>query len=1207
MENNVKLSIKSVADSVKNSVSEILSNSDFLSRTIGMNNSYEDITFLVQALGRKPVSLLGKDYAFIFDHVRRNYMQGTEIPSTNFEYCNKFTFYKEVPSVKFANVEEDPMNLKDRWVADFDTSTTIAEHTEYYYAESDDNESNNINIPMESGLEYANPGISNGTIESFPYNLKTCDLIGKTNSNFKHGKYETLIARFHTNTQESKDLDDATQTAKSKTYGLSHGRNLLKLGGNEDSLGYDNPYCRVWTYHHQYNQIKRQIRPFEEATTQEMLENKESMGVGTSFRTIPSSTYDTIGGSKSLDKYGVLNYSNGTVNIAPTAKIKDYFDKGESDLDKDKIAIKKCMFSIENLAWKDDSIKKKNEFEPYGLSAEQKGPLGGRIMWFPPYNLEFNEDVSVRWNENEFIGRGEKVYTYTNTERNGNLKFTLLIDHPSILDYWSGHERNGMTNQGNTLVPGRGSGIDEIDSQENTLLRFFAGCEILTSKPQTFTYTSEKEVPKEKPSSEPQRPKVEKTICSVLYFPNNYSGIDDWNYDGYDFNPIYYLMNGVGTQYFYDEKDDNVYYLETDVRSKPLINGSTQVTGYEVGVNEHFGISLANGVLEKNKDIRESTFVKHKNGKYFTTTTKNGKNIVYHQYLTNYDGTPIEIKYQNSVGKLIKYPTVYSSKPNSKNVLSNRWLEGTFYYRIDEAYVDAKYPSHPEAYIDLNSFGLNHKNFGHIRNDKELLKRMGIEDKDTDTFRLVSFTDLFCALIGDRNKVIDANNNDNVNLIKEILLKENKKYSDIKFEFYGNASRTGYNGKKGDNADLAKNRAKTLLTWMKKSLSNLSDELSKASVKSTPNLTKNQIDSGRQSNENVKLWRCASVVIKYSENTVENAATAELPKVETEKDANGNAVPVKDAEGKVAPSTERIESDNKETSVKYSSLVRNYFDASQINSVLNSTNLYMNNSLTELLGKKGAEGMAEAINEAYGKKESEQEVIEKTSTVKRYDNEGEFFQVLSENEPFLHHLISEKIKYFDPAFHSISPEGFNARLTFLHQCTRQGSTTEKSSTGEINTAYNLSFGRPPVCVLRIGDFYYTKIIIKTLSIQYNQHNWDMNPEGIGMMPMYADININFAFLGGSDIAGPIARLQNAVSFNYYANTSVYDNRAEKVEYNPSGNGEEIRFKPFNYPNQFTKEWVDDNGTRHISSLLNRIGNKDDERSGNKGIIGEEYL
>jgi hypothetical protein len=116
-----------------------------------------------------------------------------------------------------------------------------------------------------------------------------------------------------------------------------------------------------------------------------------------------------------------------------------------------------------------------------------------------------------------------------------------------------------------------------------------------------------------------------------------------------------------------------------------------------------------------------------------------------------------------------------------------------------------------------------------------------------------------------------------------------------------------------------------------------------------------------------------------------------------------------------------------------------------------------------------------------------------------------------------------------------------------------------------NTAYNLAFGRPPVCVLRLGDFYYTKILITGLNITYDNTQWDMNPEGIGMMPMFANVTLDFTFLGGSDMSGPISRLQNSVSFNYYANTSVYDNRAEMVTYDSDGRGREAHFRGFSYP------------------------------------------
>ena len=165
-----------------------------------------------------------------------------------------------------------------------------------------------------------------------------------------------------------------------------------------------------------------------------------------------------------------------------------------------------------------------------------------------------------------------------------------------------------------------------------------------------------------------------------------------------------------------------------------------------------------------------------------------------------------------------------------------------------------------------------------------------------------------------------------------------------------------------------------------------------------------------------------------------------------------------------------------------------------------------------------------------------------------YDDEYTYFKQINENDDMVKRYISDKVDYFDPAFHSITPEGFNARLTFLQQCVRQGPTISASDLG-MGSAFgagNLSFGRAPFCVLRIGDFFNTKICIQSINIEYDNDGiqWDLNPEGIGLQPMLANVNITFTFLGGSDISGPIARLQNAASFNYYANTSVYDRRSD---------------------------------------------------------------
>ena len=118
--------LKNLGKSVMNSVSEVLSNSDFISRTIGMQDSYSDIMFIVQALGREPVSLLGKDYPFIFDHVRRNYMQGTYVMNNEYD-CPKFTFYKEVPTVRFADPDTDSNFLIDKWFPKMVFETTRSE------------------------------------------------------------------------------------------------------------------------------------------------------------------------------------------------------------------------------------------------------------------------------------------------------------------------------------------------------------------------------------------------------------------------------------------------------------------------------------------------------------------------------------------------------------------------------------------------------------------------------------------------------------------------------------------------------------------------------------------------------------------------------------------------------------------------------------------------------------------------------------------------------------------------------------------------------------------------------------------------------------------------------------------------------------------------------------------------------------------------
>lgn len=126
---------------------------------------------------------------------------------------------------------------------------------------------------------------------------------------------------------------------------------------------------------------------------------------------------------------------------------------------------------------------------------------------------------------------------------------------------------------------------------------------------------------------------------------------------------------------------------------------------------------------------------------------------------------------------------------------------------------------------------------------------------------------------------------------------------------------------------------------------------------------------------------------------------------------------------------------------------------------------------------------------------------------------------------------------FYPAFHSQTPEDFHRRLTFLQQCLRQGPSIKRVVNGTTFSANNSAFGRPPICVLRIGDFFYTKVIIDQLTINYQESTWDLNPEGRGMQPMIAEVSLQLKVIGGQSLRGAIDALQNAVSFNYYANST----------------------------------------------------------------------
>lgn len=724
-------------------------------------------------------------------------------------------------------------------------------------------------------------------------------LLTKTAKLFSENKIGSLVARFHGDIPKtSTDINEWIDTARSKK-GNSRGRNLLKKEENKIN-GYNNPYCRVWTFHHQYGTNKNKlIRPFYDENGN--VKNIEQSELIQYFR--------SENGGKDLRDYSVLK--NGFVKITP-----EYL----GDL---KYDTKRCMFSIENLAWKDVNVNEE-------LERDQIGPNGGRIMWFPPYDLSFQESSQSQWNETNFIGRGEPIYTYTNTKRTGSLSFTLLIDHPSIMNNFDKRKEK------------------DNENEDNDILRFFAGCDIPMELENNTTNANKNESQEPEDTSEKTNDEGKEFTFSV-YFPNNYSGRYS-NAEKIDEDWDVYLIRGEGTG---------------------ISNVSDKLYGYEMSVGKGISTDVNNGVK----------------------CTKNNNTV-------------------------------------------------TYFYRFDKDICSILLKE--ENYRDTKSFQLN-------------------STKGNNT---ISFKDFYQLI----------NHRDNYNSLSDEA-KNIKNIGECTVEVIGRAT----NQDKINTDKLATRRRDTLCDYITKNINKIGGTIKGDIIKDIKEV---DVEGDEYVNsENSKRGRRVDVKIKYN-----------LPNITTQNETSTNK------------------------------------------STQNETNT---NDSTEL----ETQTMETVIVTGYRPKR----------------RESDYFKNLEYIDNFAYQTIKEKIKYFEPAYHSISPEGFNARLTFLQQCTRQGHTLERKANDAANissTPGNLAYGRPPFCVLRIGDFINTKILVRSLNIVYQNGNgmqWDMNPEGIGVQPMFAKVTMQIEIIGGQSLDAPVSRLNNAVSFNYYANTGVYDKRADTAKYEQTFN------------------------------------------------------
>ena len=1247
------------------------------------------------------------------------------------------------------------------------------------------------------------------------------NLLDKTNEFLINRRNQTLISRFHDAAENRRSL---IQSSVSEKFGISHGRNLLtkqafENGSASVTNGYSNPYCRVWTNHHQYSKVKHLIRPF--------MGDEDFLGVDK----LQESWVKFRGhnGAQRLADNTVLN-KNGFINITPSEK---------SGVD-----IKRCMFSIENLAWKDvlslTNGKKKvgdrfiADNEPK-LSEEQRGPNGGRIMWFPPYNLTFRETASASWNSTDFIGRGEPVYTYTNSSRGGTLTFSILVDHPSILNYWL-KDKEGT------------------EGDEQALLRYFAGCENLTM---SDANVGDSKVVKNR---DPKAISEGTDITFYIFFPNNYSGVD---YDD--------AINGLGVLFGGDyvlNKNTN----EISVHS--LSEGGEEVNaflGYEMGINSVSDMRFAYTLNERtpeNYNLGEVYSLKTAEDNPFDSTIPIGYDFSDKNIDGKYDYNEINLLFrkfgeykktlkelenermtyekqnteiENSLVILNKEREKYVSLLENENDLLKKSLYQTELERIEKEIISKESIKEENNKI-LNNFTIRQNasrendsivesklnNFTSelmktkplyfygkitkdgkrvtetceifdniweplVQRDVENLKVYITSDESKTPYEFLSVSnDVVC-----KTKAKNRVNNTNT-YVETYWFKEYVDQTFVEIENIGDFDKAGYNFAKlkGETVYYVKTKTgkrrfsseQDAVEYIKKNSERLIKEF-----KTEDELKKQNVVSGIVRNDGVinyytlKLTKLANeteVVQKLrekyigivSENNVDDATIKRVYEEYYKKhgkitdslltedygmvqyfytgnqdgdqytyktiqefvnmhptataDIKDNNIVIGEAISGSSPSKyckinendntdksprntcgaswiwggkqsnsrtyhyphdkwydmnnpltieknyfntdtfglnvslEQVKNYKKDDSITFSfaevyaaavakddewerykehvetceiawlknifkdnnsdelktkieeisyrlEYLRNFFNgndkqqdnisqikirgtATKTGSSAKNIELSENrrkileNFLRGVIKKKGvliemdernlpdedSDENISSIKSKLGRTAKVTIVVEdmdkdtaismdavadedidnkKIVISQRYDNEQRFFEMLEANNNIAYKQLVDKVKYFSPSFHSITPEGFNARLTFLHQCTRQGPTKTSTDISEGTTASNLAFGRAPFCILRLGDFLNTKIIIESVDIDYDDNLWDLNPDGIGAQFMMAKISLGIKIIGGSDISAPIKRLQNAVSFNYYANTSIYDNRSDTAEYGSNGN------------------------------------------------------
>lgn len=697
---------------------------------------------------------------------------------------------------------------------------------------------------------------------------------------------------------------------------------------------------------------------------------------------------------------------------------------------------KKYMFSFENLAWKTSNTP---GFMVSDLPYCERGPNGGRVMWFPPYDLKVTEQNNARWEENSFLGRPEPIYTYQNTARSGQISFKIVVDHPSIL---------------NLLVQKHFKGMSDEES-DNYINAFFAGCEELDFYELIRTYT---------------------TITK-------------------------------------DDADAIKNYLE---------GGGTpeEILKYKV--------------VTEDAEIVE-----------FDSTEVPGKRE----------------KYEVS----LYFPNDYPRKSGSKDVNTT-----VLYTDIKNSYSQTEY----EDYLDS---GLTSLFSGSVtaakKNDKKVI--FGNEDITGTPGEITVIKDKLSDAFGKLNTNFDEYSSKLVDIQKRI---ENK---EMKLVTFGLQSSTSSVADDDYNVYLSMRRAHSVVQDVIKQIEKPGNNTTVKWVSSVSAGTGPKdfgpfmytfTELGYEGVEGEVVFKG----VGFGEN-VDEATLGGLSGGggSSNIDCHNKNIQSSSALKKSAPITFYC---------RYTGLVMNTIETDKQPEDPNDPDQVPPYRLEP-------DGTVEQPKVKKPPIDMMKKIIMKTLS------ECYYFKVLEEDSPNTFKSLTEKLKYFHPAFHSTTPEGLNSRLNFLLQCVRPGDTIPiKGISSELDKgARNTSFGPPPICVVRIGDFYHSKIAIRDVNISYDDSPWDLNPEGIGVQPMIASVTLQVNFIGGQGLEKPVERLQNALSSNFFANTEVYDPRSVSTNSEIGGVDAE----------KFTKDFLEQLQRANVISETPVGDNNDSVPELNEGVyIGE---